>query len=290
MKTSRIRAGSAFVGILIALLLVGCSGGGSNDSSDSGGDPAMDMAEPAAADVPMEDGALAVESAGGDSDDGSTSVSSDLTGQARAVIATGTMTLRADDLGATRISVRKVLDTYRGEIAQEETETDDKGELTFARVVLRIPSDSFLKAMDDLEAITKYNTRTTGSEDVTTQVIDIDARVQAQTKSLARIEALLAEASTFKDVVAIETQLTSRQAELESCALDESAARAPRSEQRHEGRKLLEAEPAPDRARGLVDLEDVERHGPSRPRAAASSAMARSSAFVTPRRRASGRT
>lgn len=161
-------------------------------------------------------GALAVDDASGGSDAGDKPVSSDLTARTRAVIATGTMTLRSDDLGATRISVRKVLDTYRGEISQEETETNDKGELTFARVVLRIPSAQFVAAMDDLEAITKYNTRTTGAEDVTTQVIDIDARVRAQTKSLARIEALLAEATTFKDVVAIETQLTSRQAELES--------------------------------------------------------------------------
>ena len=61
-----------------------------------------------------------------------------------------------------------------------------------------------------------------GSEDVTTQVIDTGVRVRAQEASLKRVELLLAEASDLKDVIWIESQLTSRQAELDSLKSQQS--------------------------------------------------------------------
>ncbi len=214
MKTRSSRVVVALISLPLALLLVSCSGG-TNESSDtdSGGDAEASMAEPAAA---APEGALRDDAAS--TADGDVGVSNTALTQAqtRAVISTGTVTLRAKEVAETRGAVRKVIDTYRGAIAQQETESNRKGELVFARLVLRIPSASFSEAMVDLEEITKFSSVTTGEEDVTTQVIDVEARVRAQTKSLARIEALLAEATTFKDVVAIESQLTSRQAELES--------------------------------------------------------------------------
>ena len=54
------------------------------------------------------------------------------------------------------------------------------------------------------------------SEDVTTEVIDTDVRIRAQTKSLRRVELLLARAQSIRDIVAIEAQLTRRQADLDS--------------------------------------------------------------------------
>jgi hypothetical protein len=47
-------------------------------------------------------------------------------------------------------------------------------------------------------------------------VIDLRARIRAQEQSLRRVEVLLERAQTIRDVVSIEAQLTSRQAELES--------------------------------------------------------------------------
>ncbi|HET7241198.1 MAG TPA: DUF4349 domain-containing protein, partial [Gemmatimonadales bacterium] len=54
------------------------------------------------------------------------------------------------------------------------------------------------------------------SDDVTTEVIDIGVRVRAQEKSLERIELLLARAQNLRAIIAIESQLTRRQAELDS--------------------------------------------------------------------------
>lgn len=85
-----------------------------------------------------------------------------------------------------------------------------------ARLVLRIPSDEFADAKTDLEAVADLVASSSGSEDVTTEVIDVEARIRAQTASLERIEALLARATTLRQIIAIESQLARRQADLDS--------------------------------------------------------------------------
>ena len=47
-------------------------------------------------------------------------------------------------------------------------------------------------------------------------MIDTGVRVRAQEASLKRVELLLAEAKSLKDIIWIESQLTNRQAELDS--------------------------------------------------------------------------
>lgn len=213
-RSARRLAGLLATLIATLVLLQSCSSGSDIDSvsADSGAasvedQPAVEPA-PAKGDMAQEEAA----DAGGDS----FRASDQLTPQSRAVISTGTVNLSSKDVAATRLAVAKVIDALRGQVAEEQTDSNAKGELVSARVVIRVPSDRFTEAMDDLEAITKVHSRTIGTEDVTTQVIDVEARVRAQTKSLARIEALLAEAETFRDVIAIEAQLTTRQAELDS--------------------------------------------------------------------------
>jgi hypothetical protein len=51
---------------------------------------------------------------------------------------------------------------------------------------------------------------------VTTEVIDIGVRVRAQEKSIERIELLLGRAQSLRNIIAIESQLARRQADLDS--------------------------------------------------------------------------
>ena len=212
------RRGGLIAALIAALMLIqSCSGGGGNSESMDASSGSIEDA-PAATEPAPAKGDLGLNQDGGDDSAAGDARGSNplLTPQTRAVISTGTVNLSSKDVAATRLAVAKVIDALGGQVAQEETDSDAKGELTSARVVIRVPSDRFTEAMDDLEAISKVHSRTIGTEDVTTQVIDVEARVRAQTLSLARIEALLAEAASFRDVIAIEAQLTSRQAELDS--------------------------------------------------------------------------
>lgn len=132
------------------------------------------------------------------------------------VISTGAVALRSDDVEQARFDVQKLVDHFAGQITDEETRTDDEGEIKTSRLVLRIPSDSFSEVMAQLEKVADLEMSTNTSEDVTTQVIDNKVRIRVERRSIARIQTLLDRARTIRDIVRIESQLTRRQANLNS--------------------------------------------------------------------------
>ena len=134
----------------------------------------------------------------------------------RAVISSGTVSLSSKDVAQTRREVQRIVDAQGGDVTEESTETDKDGATSYARFVVRVPSARFSASMEALEQVDGVVASNRGSEDVTTQVIDNDVRVRAQEASLKRVELLLAEATSLKNLIWIESQLTTRQAELDS--------------------------------------------------------------------------
>jgi len=136
----------------------------------------------------------------------------------RSLISTGNVQLRSEDVAQARFEVQKVVDELRGEIAQEETATDDEGDVKRSRLVLRIPSAQFAEAMSALEGTATLITSSSAVDDVTTKVIDTQVRLRVQRASIRRIELLLDRAQSIRDIVNIEGQLSRRQAALGSLA------------------------------------------------------------------------
>ncbi|WP_248580485.1 DUF4349 domain-containing protein [Nocardioides sp. InS609-2] len=211
------RAPALLAGIAIALTvgLSGCSSSGNDSgatSSESAEAPASGQQD--LLDMPSDEG-------GGDSDSGS--VNGQKAGtparaalQERSIISVGTVSLSSKDVQGTRNEVQKIIDTRQGEITGEETQTSDDGEMTWSRLELRVPSEDFSETMTDLEKAGTLENASRTAEDVTTQVIDTDVRIRAQERSLRRIEVLLDSAGSLRDVVAVEAELTRRQADLDS--------------------------------------------------------------------------
>ena len=138
------------------------------------------------------------------------------------MISSGTVSLSSKDVAGTRQEVQRIVDAQGGDVTEENTETDEDGEASYSRFVVRVPSAKFSAAMSALEAVDGVVASNRGSEDVTTQVIDNDVRVRAQEASLKRVELLLAEATSLKNLIWIESQLTTRQAELDSLKSQQS--------------------------------------------------------------------
>ena len=138
--------------------------------------------------------------------------------QAQSVISKGQISLRSKDIDKTRFELQKLLDTLNGTIADEQSDANKKGKTIRQRLVLRVPSPKFSKAMDGLSKLPGGTLigRNRSSEDVTTKVIDNATRVRTQRASLARIQALLAQATSLREIISIESQLSRRQAELDS--------------------------------------------------------------------------
>jgi hypothetical protein len=140
----------------------------------------------------------------------------------RSVISSGTISLAGEDVRATRREVQRVVDAKGGEVTDETSETDSDGDTAYVRLVVRVPSAEFGETMSALEQVGMLRSSDRGSDDVTTEVIDTGVRVRAQEASLRRVEMLLADARDLKDIIWIESQLTSRQAELDSLKSQQS--------------------------------------------------------------------
>ena len=124
------------------------------------------------------------------------------------------MQLKSKDVAEAIFDVRNVVDTYAGEVEANETQTDDEGDPLRARLQLRVPTDQFDEAMQELEDVAVLISSSGNTKDVTTEVLDRDIRVQVQRRSIERISLLLEQATSIRDVVAIEAQLSQRQADL----------------------------------------------------------------------------
>jgi len=136
--------------------------------------------------------------------------------QDRAVIQTGSVSLRSDDVAKARFELDKLLARYDGLVDDERTVTDKEGEVRMSRLVVRVPAADFDATMTGLSQLGTLVESTRKAKDVTTQVIDTDVRIRAQEESLSRVETLLARANSIRDIMAIEAQLTRRQADLDA--------------------------------------------------------------------------
>ncbi|MEU6134415.1 DUF4349 domain-containing protein [Nocardioides sp. NPDC047086] len=143
------------------------------------------------------------------------------------IISTGSVALSAKDVGKTRTQVQHVSDKYAGQVTEQQTsDSDEDGAeegLSHARMVLRIPSKSFADAMADLEDTATLVDSSTTSTDVTTEVVDTEVRVKNARTSIERIRTLLARAEAIGDVIAIESELARREADLNSLLAQQAA-------------------------------------------------------------------
>jgi hypothetical protein len=185
--------------LLSALVLAGC-GSGASSSSKSAGSGGSVAASPGTADIPGR----------------ATSGSVENTVQTRAVISTGSVDLISKNVSEVRDAVVALVAANDGLLADERTSTNKDGETTYAMLVLRVPTNQFGAVMNRLAKLGKLQSSTRKSKDVTTQVIDIDQRVQAQQVGLRRLEVLLGRAASLSDLLKVENELTARQGELDS--------------------------------------------------------------------------
>ncbi|PZF81067.1 DUF4349 domain-containing protein [Jiangella anatolica] len=193
--------------LLAALALAGC--GGAADS-DSGGDAANSAADAPAPEAPAEgDGEAAAEGddqAGGGVIAGVASMLTD-----RSIVYTVDLSIGTDDVLGAANQAAAIATAAGGFVADERVDGSWQADLT-----LRIPSDAHQDAVTELEALGEVTGRNRGAEDVTQEVVDVESRIESQRASIARIRDLLAQAAQLDDVVSIEAELASREADLDS--------------------------------------------------------------------------
>lgn len=136
--------------------------------------------------------------------------------QVRSVIKTGQIALTAKDLDGTRSEIDGLLVSVGGSVDSERTTHSRDGDIKRSTLVIRVPVDKFDAAMDGLARLGKVRHSDTASKDVTTQVIDVDERVETLQNSLNRLQAYQRAAQDLDDLIRFEQQITQRESELQS--------------------------------------------------------------------------
>lgn len=192
-----------------ALALVALAGCSASDSSSGG---SADMAAAPAPPQANTPGGVAKENAATGNGSAESRTQPDSAAANRQLIRTAQVDLRGDDVHGALVKVKDLTSREGGYIGQESS-TASNGSLT-----LRVPADrmdAVLKGLGEVEGTTVAR-RETKSEDVTEQVVDVEARLATQRASVDRVRALLERAATTSEITEIEGELTKRQTDLES--------------------------------------------------------------------------
>ncbi|MEV5438903.1 DUF4349 domain-containing protein [Streptomyces sp. NPDC052682] len=204
MHTRRsVRPARALAGILLAagLALTGCSAGDSDSGGGATGDKAASRAD-------AQDGAY-----GGAGKGARQTAPPELS--ASRIIRTASLTVQVNDVPKALDEARTTAENAGGYVG-DETTTRDEGGHERTRVVLRVPVEKYDEVMGELQGTGKLLERTAKAQDVTDQVVDVESRIKSQRSSVARIRALMDQATKLSDVVELESELSSRQADLEA--------------------------------------------------------------------------
>ncbi|RII17714.1 hypothetical protein DSC45_12500 [Streptomyces sp. YIM 130001] len=131
------------------------------------------------------------------------------------IIRTAKLTVRVKDVPTALGTARAAADDAGGVVADESTDRDASGHER-SRVTLRVPQDRYEDVTAELSGTGKLLTRKAVAKDVTDQVVDVESRVKSQRASVTRVRDLMDDATELDDVVTLEDELSTRQAELES--------------------------------------------------------------------------
>ncbi|HZW42227.1 MAG TPA: DUF4349 domain-containing protein [Agromyces sp.] len=196
-------APAAAAAALTALLLAGCSMSGSEPSTVGPG-----VVEPGAPVEPMP-------ADGGEAADG-TEVDAKAPESDRSVITTGWMSVTVDDPIASAEDASVIAEQAGGRIDNRSETPATDTQPASASLTMRVPADEFKGVVNELRELGSVNSVSMNASDVTQQRQDLDARIEALTASVDRLQQLLGTATSIADLIAIESELTTRQAELDS--------------------------------------------------------------------------
>ena len=128
------------------------------------------------------------------------------------------MQVRTDDVSDAVRSVEELATAMQGTItsAQISAAPDEDESQARATLTIRVPEERFREALRSVADLGEVLDQNENAQDVTTEVVDVDARVKSQQASVERVRALLAEATTIGEVVSVEAELARREADLDA--------------------------------------------------------------------------
>ena len=210
MATIRTRA--VVLAVVCLLALAGCAGLGADDAGDR--EETLD-----AGDEPP--GADETEEANGGEDGERVETEGDgefaAAAEDRALIRTGEVSLSVDSFAEASEAVRDAAETRDGYVSDsdERLHREERGNWTEGTLVVRVPAGEFDALLADVGEAGIVVDSSTESEDVTEELVDLEARVETKAAQRDRLTELYGEANETEEVLAIESELSDVQTEIE---------------------------------------------------------------------------
>lgn len=146
---------------------------------------------------------------------------------AAAVSAPGPSVIRTADMTVATTAVASKADQARVIVTGVggSVDGDDRtsGTDPSATMILRVPPDQLGIVLGKLSALGREKSRHSSTNDVTTQVADVDSRVRSALAAIAQLRDLYGKATRVTDIIAIESELSQRESDLESLQAQQRA-------------------------------------------------------------------
>jgi hypothetical protein len=132
------------------------------------------------------------------------------------IIRTGFLSLSVDSPSDTADEITEVVEAAGGRIASRSDYTPVEYGQPSSYLEARIPYEALDATVASLQELGDVQEVSLNTVDVSLQKVDLDARIQVLESAISRLNELLAEAASTSDLIAVESALSERQAELDS--------------------------------------------------------------------------
>ena len=133
------------------------------------------------------------------------------------IIRTGSMDLEVTDVAAAVSKARSAILAMGGYVGASNAGTN--GDTPYAEIAYRIPADRWEDALADLRTLggltTKVVSEQTQAAEVTSQIVDLEARIRNLQASETAFQGIAARATKISDVLEIQAQLTAVRGQIE---------------------------------------------------------------------------
>ena len=135
----------------------------------------------------------------------------------RSIIKTSSLTIRVKNVEKSITQAQDLATQFEGRVDDSSQYKNPGSEDSLsANLTIRVPSANLEKALEAFKGLGDVESSSISATDVTMQKVDLDARIAALTTSIERFKQLITTATNTSDLIAAETALAERQAELDS--------------------------------------------------------------------------